>query len=60
VTSGPGPRFGLIVHHDDGDQEYAYDQDAGLARLARGLDEEARRGWTIASVKRDWQTVFPS
>ena len=39
VTSGPGARFGLIVHHDDAEREYAYDREAGLARLARGLDE---------------------
>ena len=37
VTTGPGARFGLIVHHDDAVREFAYDRDAGLARLARGL-----------------------
>ncbi len=59
VTSGPGPRFGLIVHHDDEDREYAYDRDAGLARLARGLDEAPGRGWTIARIRNDWNDVFP-
>ncbi len=59
VTSGPGARFGLIVHHDDADREYAYDRDAGLARLARGLDEGPGRRWTIASVRNDWNDVFP-
>ncbi|WP_395623817.1 HAD family hydrolase [Sphingomonas daechungensis] len=60
VTSGPGPRFGLIVHHDDADREFAYDRDAGLARLVRGLDEGPGRGWTIASMRTDWLTVFPA
>jgi phosphoserine phosphatase len=59
VTSGPGTRFGLLVHHDDAEREFAYDRDAGLARLARGLDEGPGRGWTIASVKNDWEVVFP-
>ncbi len=59
VTSGPGARFGLIVHHDDADREYAYDRDAGLARLSRGLDEGPGRGWTMVSVKNDWKRVFP-
>ncbi|WP_223276095.1 HAD family hydrolase [Sphingomonas daechungensis] len=36
VTSGPGPRFGLIVHHDDADREFAYDRDAGLAPSSAG------------------------
>ena len=58
VTSGPGARFGLIVHHDDSDREYAYDRDAGLARLARGLDEGPGRGWTIVHVKDDWDRIF--
>jgi phosphoserine phosphatase len=59
VTSAPGPRFGLIVHHDDVAREYAYDREAGLARLVRGLDEAPNRGWTIASVREDWERVFP-
>jgi phosphoserine phosphatase len=59
VTSGAGARFGLLVHHDDAEREYAYDRDAGLARLARGLDEGPARGWTIARISRDWESVFP-
>jgi len=60
VTSGPGARFGLILHHDDAEREFAYDRDAGLARLARGLDEAPLRGWTVARIKTDWELVFPS
>jgi phosphoserine phosphatase len=58
VTSGPGARFGLLVHHDDAVREFAYDRDAGLARLARGLDEGPGRGWTIAHIATDWENVF--
>jgi phosphoserine phosphatase len=59
TTAGPGPRFGLLVHHDDAAREFAYDRDAGLARLARGLDEATARGWTVASMAQDWETLFP-
>jgi phosphoserine phosphatase len=59
VTSGPGPRFGLLLHHDDAEREFAYDRDAGLARLVRGLDEAPLRGWTVARMKTDWELVFP-
>jgi phosphoserine phosphatase len=59
VTSGPGPRFGLLIHHDDKDREFAYDRNAGLARLARGLDEGPERDWIIASIRSDWGAVFP-
>jgi phosphoserine phosphatase len=60
TTSGPGARFGLLVRHDDATREFAYDREAGLARLARGLDEAAARGWTVVSMKADWETVFPN
>jgi hypothetical protein len=60
TTSGPGPRFALIVHHDDADREWAYDRASHIGRLARALDEGPGRGWTIVSMKRDWKQIFPS
>lgn len=59
ITSGKDPRFGLIVHHTDGEREYAYDRNSPFGRLARGLDEGPKRGWTIVDMKRDWKTIFP-
>lgn len=59
VSAGAGPRLALLVHHDDAEREYAYDRDSPVGRLARGLDEGPRRGWTIVSMKNDWRTIFP-
>ncbi len=59
VTSGSGPRFGLIVHHTDADREWAYDRTSHIGQLSRGLDEAPKRGWIIADMKNDWKTVFP-
>ncbi len=59
VTSGPGLRLGLIVHHDDAEREYAYDRKSHIGRLDRGLDEGPKRGWSIVSMKRDWQRIYP-
>jgi phosphoserine phosphatase len=59
VTSGPGARFGLLVHHDDAEHEFVCDRDAGLARLARGLDEGPDRAWTVAHIKTDGEIMFP-
>jgi len=59
VTSGPGRRFGLIVHHDDAKREYAYDRNSHIGRLDRGLDEGPKRGWAIVSMKRDWKRIYP-
>lgn len=59
TTSGKGPRFGLIVHHDDAAREWAYDRESHIGKLARGLDEGPQRGWTIVSMKDDWKTIHP-
>src|SRR5271170_1502045 len=53
TTSGYGPRLGLIVHHDDGDREFAYDRKSPFGKLDRALDEAPQRGWTVVSMKHD-------
>ena len=53
------PHFCLYVHHDDAVREYAYDREAGMARLDKGLDEAAAKGWTVVSMKDDWKEIFP-
>jgi hypothetical protein len=58
TTSGPGPRLGLILHHDDAEREYAYDRKSSVGRLDRGLDEAAARGWVLISMKDDWHRVY--
>jgi phosphoserine phosphatase len=59
TTAGPGPRLGLILHHDDAVREWAYDRESHVGRLARGLVEAPQRGWVVASMQRDWKRVFP-
>ena len=59
TTSGTGPRFGLIVHHDDADREWAYDRGSPIGKLERGLDEAPKRGWILVSMKNDWKKIFP-
>jgi hypothetical protein len=58
TTGGAGPRLGLIVRHDDGEREYAYDRKSAAGRLDRALDEAAPRGWIVVSMKDDWTRVF--
>jgi len=57
VTAGPGPRFGLIVHHTDGEREWAYDRAPPLV-LDKALDAAKATGWTVVDMKRDWQKVY--
>ena len=60
TTSGAGARFGLLVHHDDAEREWAYDRDSHIGKLDRGLDEASQRGWTLVSMQRDWNAIYPS
>ncbi len=60
TAAGPGPRFCLFVHHTDAVREYAYDRNSPIGTLDRGLDEAARRGWTVVEMKKDWNTIYPT
>ena len=58
TADGPGRHFVLIVHHDDGEREYAYDRESHVGKLDKAWDEAKARGWTVASMKKDWKTIF--
>lgn len=58
TTAGEGPRFGLLVHHTDGEREFAYDRDSAMGKLARGLDEAESRGWTLVDMAKDWSRIW--
>jgi phosphoglycolate phosphatase-like HAD superfamily hydrolase len=58
TTSSPGPRLGLIVHHDDADREYAYDRTSSVGKLDRGLDAAGKHGWIVVSMKDDWRVIY--
>ena len=57
--AGSGTRFCLYVHHTDAEREFAYDRTDHLAKLDKGLDEAAAKGWTVVSMKDDWKLIFP-
>ena len=59
VTSGPGPRAGFLIHHTDGEREWAYDRKSHIGTLARGLDEAGARGWIVVDMKNDWRAIYP-
>ncbi len=65
TQGGSGPRFMLLVLHDDPVREYGYGPARGLPDVKLGafppaLDEHAKKdGWTVVSMKNDWEQVFP-
>ena len=60
TTAGQGARFGLLVHHTDGEREWAYDKDSSVGRLDKAFTEAEIKGWTVVDMKRDWKVIYPS
>jgi phosphoglycolate phosphatase-like HAD superfamily hydrolase len=58
TTSQAGPHLGVLVHHTDGDREWAYDRESKIGKLSRGLDEAGARGWLVVDMKKDWSTIY--
>ena len=59
TSTGTGfPRFGMIVHHTDGDREWAYDRESHIGKLNRGLDDAGTYHWLVVDMKADWKKVY--
>lgn len=58
TSAGDGPRFGLLIHHTDGEREFAYDREGHIGVLSRGLEDAEAQGWTIVDMANDWSRVW--
>jgi hypothetical protein len=47
------PSLRLLILHDDAEREFDY-----TAGAEQALDYAAKYGWTVASIRNDWTTVF--
>jgi hypothetical protein len=54
-VSGSQPALDLLILHDDSQHEFNY-----VAGAEKAVDKATRQGWTIVSMKNDWETVFPT
>jgi len=61
---GAGARLRMLLLHDDTTREYAYGPAQGLPETKVGTftqalyDEAKQKGWTVISMKSDWNVVF--
>jgi len=46
-------RFGLVIVHDDPEREYLVE-----TACEKLIEAGEQRGWTMVSMKNDWQTIF--
>jgi phosphoserine phosphatase len=50
----------VLVNHDDGDREFAYESRAETFDEEEPITDVADRlGWVVVSMQRDWETIFP-
>jgi len=57
AQGGAGPRFMMLVHHDDAAREYATDSTMSVFSPAL-MALAAQRGWAVVSMKKDWKRIF--
>ncbi len=60
TLAGDGLRMALLLHHDDGVREVAYDKDFKLSPLNEALNVAEAEGINVVSMKNDWKVVFGS
>jgi phosphoserine phosphatase len=58
-STGPLPSLAIVVDHDDEEREYAYAGESFTDPHAEPILASADRlGWTMVSMRRDWDAVF--
>jgi len=58
TAAGKGTRLCVYIHHTDPDREWAYDRQSHIGKLDKGLDEAKAKGWTVVSMKDDWNRIY--
>ncbi len=60
TQAGVGAKLMMLVHHDDARREWAYGAESKIGTFSDALMTEAKKnGWTVISMKKDWNRVFP-
>ncbi len=59
TASNEHKSFMLYLHHTDAEREWAYDRDAHIGKLDKGLDQAVKDGWTVIDMKNDWKVIYP-
>jgi hypothetical protein len=60
TQAGNGARLMMLVHHDDGEREFAYGPKSHIGTFSDSLLQEANKSsWTVISMKDDWKQIFP-
>lgn len=58
TAAAPGAHFVGLVHHTDGEREWAYDRRSHVGKLDKALDEALAKKWSVVDMRKDWKVVF--
>ncbi|MBD1391005.1 haloacid dehalogenase-like hydrolase [Neiella sp. HB171785] len=58
TAAGDGRRLAMLIHHTDGEREWAYNKSKYASSLERGLQLAEQSGWLVVDMKADWRQVF--
>jgi phosphoglycolate phosphatase-like HAD superfamily hydrolase len=59
TAAGGGRRLAGLVHHTDGEREWAYDRQSPVGRLDKALSEALAKAWVVVDMQRDWKVIYP-
>jgi hypothetical protein len=60
TAASPYRTLQLVVHHTDGEREYAYETDPILGSgTGQVLTAASDHHWTVIDMATDWSVVFP-
>ena len=60
-TKAGDARLSLLVLHDDAESMAGQRRlpDTKVGTFTQTLFDEAKNGWTVISMKKDWKVIFP-
>ncbi|GGA69051.1 haloacid dehalogenase [Neiella marina] len=58
TSAGDGKRLAALIHHTDGEREWAYDKTESASNLDKGLELAPANDWLVVDMKKDWRRVF--
>jgi phosphoglycolate phosphatase-like HAD superfamily hydrolase len=59
TTAGEGRRLAGLVHHTDGQREWAYDRKSNIGRLDKALGQATGNKWVVVDMAKEWTRIYP-
>lgn len=54
-----GRTLQVLIHHTDGEREWAYDRGSHVGGLDEALDIAIAEGWTVVDMAAEWTRIYP-